>query len=732
MPTVKKSISIRLKLFIFSTMLFLLIVAAGGAAFLFAMRNIVVENVAGDTAGMLSIERNRLESSVKGEIAIALKMASSPLIIRHFLNPSDTALKDIAFEEIQGYRRAFGGNTVFWVSDADKKFYSDDAFVYAVDPNDKSNYWYPMTMNEDGRYNFNINYNDQLKKILLWINAVVKDGAGASVGIVGTGIDLSSFADAIYKDYGGKADLYFFNALGEITGAKDGALVSGKKKLDAAIGAEAAKEVAAAVKSLKAGENKILRLPDGVAVVTAVPALDWYAVAVRSVSEADYDAAMTTFFIIVLAVIALIFIAFNVLVARMLNPLRKMTKVLRQTSEDWNLARRLEVKKRDEIGIAAASVNEFMEKLHSTITTLSRMSEGEGDGDLTIRFDELGKGDFGQMAKGLNKLMEKLHSTIKTTQAEAKSLASTSAALFELSNVLSRSSETALAESVSVSRQSRETSGNVQGIAGEAAKASAGAEELSSTAEEMGSNMNTVIKAVGEMNESFHKITDSTQESKTVAGRAIDRASAAMDVMDALEASVEEIGQFTNVIKTIAKKTNLLSLNAAVEAARAGEAGKGFAVVAGEVKQLANQSASNANDITQRIENIQAGTANAIGVIREISSVIAKMSEAANAISESVEQQIKVSENLADTAKQTNVGAQHVVSAIGEVAVSIQSSAQHAGVAAEGARRVSDSIGVIRKSAEKTNADSTELKEAANSLKNMAEHLDSIVCRFKT
>jgi len=244
--------------------------------------------------------------------------------------------------------------------------------------------------------------------------------------------------------------------------------------------------------------------------------------------------------------------------------------------------------------------------------------------------------------------------------------------------------------------------------------------------------MNTVIKAVGEMNESFHKITASTRESKTIAGRAIDRASAAMDVMDTLEASVGEIGQFTNVIKTIAKKTNLLSLNASVEAARAGEAGKGFAVVASEVKQLANQSASNANDITQRIENIQEGTANAIGVIREISSVIAKMSEAANAISESVEQQIKVSENLTDTAKQTNVGAQHVVSAIGEVAASIQSSAQHAGVAAEGARRVSDSIGVIRKSAEKTNADSTELKEAANSLKNMAEHLDSIVCRFKT
>jgi methyl-accepting chemotaxis protein len=734
MAVFSKSMSIRLKLLIFSVVLFLLILTVGSAAFFLAMRNIIQDSIDAETAGMLSIERNSLESSVKGEIAIALKMASSPLIIRHFLNPADTALKKIAFEEIQAYRRAFGSKTAFWISDKDKRFYSDDAFAYVVDPNDKSNYWYPMTMNETGKYNFNINYNDNLKKILLWINAVVKDGAGKSVGIVGTGIDLTSFADAIYKNYTGKADLYFFNALGEITGAKDGALVSEKKKLGAVLGEAAAKEVSEAAKDLKAGENKVFHLPAGEVVITAVPALEWYAVAVRHVNKSDYNTSMTTLFIIVLAVIAVIFVLFNVLAAQMIKPLRRMTKVLRQTSEDWNLSRRLEVKRNDEIGIVARSVNEFMEKLHTTIKTLSRMSESKGDGhgDLTIRFEELGEGDFGQMAESLNKLMERLHSTIKTTQKEAKNLSSTSSALFELSNVLSKSSETALGESVSVSRQSKDTSENVHGIASEAARASAGASELSATAEQMGSNMNTVIKSVGEMNESFNRINANTQESKTIAGRAVERASAAMGVMDALEASVEEIGQFTNVIKTIAKKTNLLALNASVEAARAGEAGKGFAVVASEVKVLANQSASNANDITQRIENIQAGTADAIGVIREISAIITKMGESANAISESVEQQIKVSEELTETAKQTNTGAQHVVQGISDVAASIQTSAKHAGTAAAGAQRVSNSISVIRKAAEKTNADSTELKEAANSLKNMAEHLDSIVCKFKT
>jgi len=409
---------------------------------------------------------------------------------------------------------------------------------------------------------------------------------------------------------------------------------------------------------------------------------------------------------------------------------RTVAALGRMTEGEGDLSVRLDESGKDEFGQMARGLNRLMEKLRSMITTLNRMTEG--DGDLTIRFDENSEGEFGHMARGLNRLMEKLHSTIKTTQSEAKNLSNTAGTLFEFSNVLSKSSETTLAESISVSRASNETSGNVQTIASEAGRSSANVSDLSITAERMGSSMNDVIKDVGEMNESLNKITISTQDSKTIAGMAIDKAAAAMSVMDALEAAVEEIKRFTDVIKTIAKKTNLLALNASIEAARAGEAGKGFAIVAGEVKNLANQSASNANDITRRVENIQNGTVDAISVIKEISAVIAKMSESANSISENVDLQHKVSVDLENKAKQTNVGAQHVVSAIGEVAASIQNSAKHADVTANGAKRVSDSIGVIRTAAEKTTTDSTQLKETANTLKNMAERLDSIVCRFKT
>ncbi|MCL2101405.1 MAG: methyl-accepting chemotaxis protein [Fibromonadales bacterium] len=369
-------------------------------------------------------------------------------------------------------------------------------------------------------------------------------------------------------------------------------------------------------------------------------------------------------------------------------------------------------------------------RLTRTVGLLSKMTEGEGN--LTIRLTEGGKDEIGQMSRGLNKLIEKLHATIKIIQGEAKRLLDSSSTLYRLAHSLSQSSKTSLEHSKSASNATEVTSVNAKAIANDASRTSLNANELASTAEQMSMNMNTVASAVEELSASFGEITGNTDKSREIASEATQKSGEATQVMNKLGAAAKEIGQVTDVIKKIADKTNLLALNATIEAASAGEAGKGFAVVAGEIKELANQSAESADDIAHRIEGIQSGTSSAVDVINNVSTIIEKINTSIDSISNSVGQQTLASNEIANNAAQANAGARQLVNAISEIAMKAKDSAQNAEGVADGTKSVSESVGVMYKDAEKSNASSVELDKTAGELKSMAENLDSIVNKFKT
>jgi methyl-accepting chemotaxis protein len=65
---------------------------------------------------------------------------------------------------------------------------------------------------------------------------------------------------------------------------------------------------------------------------------------------------------------------------------------------------------------------------------------------------------------------------------------------------------------------------------------------------------------------------------------------------------IKALQPMVDVIASVARQTNFLSINAAVEAARAGEAGRGFAVVASEIRQLSTRTAAVAVEIGSKIQ----------------------------------------------------------------------------------------------------------------------------------
>jgi methyl-accepting chemotaxis protein PixJ len=87
------------------------------------------------------------------------------------------------------------------------------------------------------------------------------------------------------------------------------------------------------------------------------------------------------------------------------------------------------------------------------------------------------------------------------------------------------------------------------------------------------------------------------------------------EVIQQLSKASEQIGEFVSTITSITRKTNLLALNAGIEAARAGEQGQGFAVVAGEIKTLAEASASASKAAKHLVDDIRRRTEGAITLI---------------------------------------------------------------------------------------------------------------------
>jgi methyl-accepting chemotaxis protein len=133
------------------------------------------------------------------------------------------------------------------------------------------------------------------------------------------------------------------------------------------------------------------------------------------------------------------------------------------------------------------------------------------------------------------------------------------------------------------------------------------------------------------------------------------------------------------VITSIAEQTNLLALNATIEAARAGDAGKGFAVVANEVKELAQETARATQDITARVEAIQADTEGAVQAISEISSIIGLINDSQGTIAAAVEEQTATTTEMNRNVSEAALSASQIAENISSVAAATGSTTRAMG-----------------------------------------------------
>lgn len=180
-------------------------------------------------------------------------------------------------------------------------------------------------------------------------------------------------------------------------------------------------------------------------------------------------------------------------------------------------------------------------------------------------------------------------------------------------------------------------------------------------------NVETVAAAAEELSVSISEIGDQVTNGANLSREAVKQADATNAEIRELANAARAIGDVANIIRDIAAQTNLLALNATIEAARAGEAGKGFAVVAGEVKALANQTASATEDITNEIGSIQGAVDRAVAAMNRIAQTIGQLDQISSGIAAAVEQQGAATQEIARNVQEAATGTQEVASHISRV-----------------------------------------------------------------
>lgn len=441
-------------------------------------------------------------------------------------------------EYLTSVKNVYNTSAAFFASSISERYYVYTRFLKVLSKDNEKDRWFYDLIESRKPYLFNLDLDENTGMLSVFLNYMVKDHNGRLLGVAGVGNSLENLTNRINSfNQSDTGKVYLVNERGEI-------VLGGGDKKAKTIYSDNSVVMKRILDSRNFEIHRIVRNGESyIAGSYYISNIGWHMLMEISEAAVLKDAGRLAIMavIICLVCIPLFSLLLAVLVRRIMRPLRIISKQL------------LEL-----------------------------------DGDLTFRADYAEKKDeIGAIARGVNSFIEKLQNLIVGSKE-------TSEQMYELSQNIEKSSETA---TVSLDRQKKSTDAFVESIS-----------QLSQSASGMALNAEEVAKTTNDAAEVTNRGTEQVKIMIGSMNNVTQRVDTAVLKVGALNEAAQQIKMILSVISSISEKTSLLALNAAIEAARAGDAGRGFAVVADEIRTLATRTKNSTVEISQVIGELQDST----------------------------------------------------------------------------------------------------------------------------
>ncbi|NLL18378.1 MAG: methyl-accepting chemotaxis protein [Clostridia bacterium] len=327
------------------------------------------------------------------------------------------------------------------------------------------------------------------------------------------------------------------------------------------------------------------------------------------------------------------------------------------------------------------------------------------------------KDEIGILAKSLNSIIGSLREVIQVIGNSSEQVA-------VASEQLTAASQTAAGSAAEVAKTMEEIAKGAAQQAGDTENGAAKGMlvgELVETEQKDVQAVNVATNRIAEIIEEglreIEKLYQITEESNRAAKSIV-------DVIIKTNESSNKIGEASNVISSIADQTNLLALNAAIEAARAGEAGKGFAVVAEEIRKLAEQSSASTKAIDEIVVELQNNAQDAVKTMEKVNPITELQAEVA---SNNKNKYMEIAGAIKDVEKaveELNASTDKLEQTKNEIVNTLQNLSA---IAEENSAATEE----VMASMEEQSASIQQIASSSESLAELTQNLRSVIMKFK-